>query len=57
MPGQMPPDTTAYMLLGYAVIFVGMLVYVASLWVRRRNLEADYRALQEEEGQEPEQDL
>ncbi len=48
MPGQMPPDTTSYMILGYAVAFGGMVLYLVSLWVRRRNLEADLQVLEEE---------
>lgn len=35
------PDTTNYMILGYAVIFVVMGLYVWSLKSRRKNFEND----------------
>lgn len=44
---QATPDTSGYMIAGYVVIFVVMLVYLASLVVRHRNLKADYETLQE----------
>lgn len=34
----MTPDTSAYMIAGLAVIFIGILIYVISLWVRSRRL-------------------
>lgn len=39
------PDTTSYMIAGYAVIFGVMLVYLVSLFVRARNLHQDLRIL------------
>lgn len=39
------PDTTSYMIAGYAVIFGVMLVYLVSLFVRARNLRQDLRVL------------
>jgi CcmD family protein len=42
-----PPDTTAYMIAGYVVIFGVILVYLASLVVRRRNLKQDLELLEE----------
>jgi CcmD family protein len=41
------PDTSGYMIAGYVVIFVVMLVYIASLIIRQRNLEQDYETLEE----------
>ena len=38
---QGPANTTTYMIAGYAVIFIVMLVYMASLAIRRRNLNQD----------------
>jgi len=35
------------MIAGYAVIFIVMLVYLASLAIRRRNLNQDLEVLQE----------
>jgi hypothetical protein len=43
------PDTTIYMIAGYAVIFGVMSAYLASLWIRRHNLARDLRVLQEME--------
>ncbi len=36
-----PPDTTSYLILGYAIIGGIGLVYVASLLLRQRNLMRD----------------
>ena len=36
-----PAQTTSYMIAGYAVIFGVMLIYLASLVVRNRNLHQD----------------
>ena len=43
----MPPDTTNYLILGYAVFTVVMVVYLFSLSVRSRNLKQDVELLQE----------
>jgi hypothetical protein len=46
-----PAETTGFMIAGYAVVFGVMLVYLISLYVRRRNLKQDMEVLQElEEG-------
>lgn len=42
-----PPETTGYMILGYAVIFGVLLLHLASLALRRRNLEQDLELLEE----------
>ena len=44
---EAPADTTTYMIAGYAVIFGVMLLYVLSLYLRKRNLERDLEVLQE----------
>jgi CcmD family protein len=44
---EAPANTTSYMIAGYAVIFVVMLVYLISLYLRRRNLEQDLDVLTE----------
>ena len=46
-----PANTNVYMIAGYAVIFGVMLIYLVSLIVRRRNLQAEYDLLSEEEDQ------
>jgi hypothetical protein len=40
------PDTSAYMIAGYAVFCLVMIVYLASFVIRRRNLEEDLTTLQ-----------
>lgn len=47
-----PADTNNYMIAGYAVIFGVMLVYLVSLYIRRRNLEQDLELLKEMEEHE-----
>jgi CcmD family protein len=42
-----PADTTSYMIAGYAVIFVVMLLYLISLFVRQRNLQKDLEVFEE----------
>jgi CcmD family protein len=44
---QAPAETTHYMIAGYAVIFSIMLVYVASIFIRRRNLKRQMEMLEE----------
>jgi hypothetical protein len=44
---QAPPDTSQYMIAGYAVAFGVMLLYVASLFIRFRNLNRDISMLEE----------
>lgn len=47
-----PADTNSYMIAGYAVIFGVMLIYLVSLYLRRRNLEQDLDVLEELEERE-----
>ena len=42
-----PPDTSQYMIAGYAISFGVMLVYVFSLFLRTRNLKRDQSMLEE----------
>ena len=44
---EAPADTTSYMIAGFVVIFGVMLLYVLSLYIRRRNLEQDLEVLGE----------
>ena len=41
------PDTSGYMIAGYAVAFIVMAIYVASLYLRNRNLHQDMEMLDE----------
>ena len=41
------PDTSGYMIAGYAVTFLVMALYVASIYLRSRNLKQDMTILQE----------
>jgi hypothetical protein len=41
------PDTTGYMIAGYAVAFIVMGLYVASIYIRSRNLKRDKETLEE----------
>ncbi len=44
---QATPDTTNFMIAGYAVIFGVLIVYVVSLFLRWRNLKREQQALEE----------
>jgi hypothetical protein len=44
---QTTPDTSNYMIGGFAVIFGAMLIYLVSLIIRGRNLSQDLDMLQE----------
>jgi hypothetical protein len=44
---ETPPDTSQYMVAGYAISFATMLLYVASLIIRHRNLTRDVSMLEE----------
>ncbi|MFZ2098195.1 MAG: hypothetical protein WAV05_16295 [Anaerolineales bacterium] len=49
---QAPAETTRYMVAGYSVIFSVMLLYIISLFIRRRNLKRDLEILNEMEAKE-----
>ena len=44
---ETPPNTSSYMVAGYAVAFGVMLIYVLSLYIRSRNLNRDLSMLEE----------
>jgi len=46
------PETTSFLIAGYAVIFVGFVLYLISLLVRFRNLHQDEHMLDEVEKKE-----
>jgi len=41
------PDTSGYMIAGFAIAFILMALYVASIYVRNRNLQQDMTLLEE----------
>ena len=45
-PLNAPPDTSAYMIAGYAVFFIIAAIYIASLFVRSRNINQDMSTLE-----------
>ena len=47
-----PAQTSNYMIAGYVVIFGVMLVYLASLYIRQRNLKQDLEVLEDLEDRE-----
>ena len=44
---ETPPDTSQYMIAGYAIAFGVMIIYVASLFIRFRNLNRDISMLED----------
>jgi len=46
---QTTPDTSGYMIAGYAVAFIVMALYIASMAMRSRNLNQDLSMLEEME--------
>ena len=47
------PDTSGYMIAGYAITFLVMALYVASIYLRSRNLKQDMTLLEEMEEPAP----
>jgi hypothetical protein len=43
---ELPPDTSSYMIAGYAIFFVLSAIYLASLVIRSRNLTRDLVTLE-----------
>jgi len=41
------PDTSGYMIAGYAIAFIVLGLYVASIYIRNRNLHQDMAILEE----------
>lgn len=44
---ETPPDTSQYMIAGYVIAFAVMIIYVASLYIRFRNLNRDLSTLED----------
>jgi hypothetical protein len=45
-PLDAPPDTSAYMIVGYTVFFIVAAIYIVSLLVRWHNLHQDMTTLE-----------
>jgi len=43
---QTTPDTSGYMIAGYIIAFATMGIYVASMYIRNRNLKQDLSMLE-----------
>lgn len=41
-----PPDTSAYMIAGYTIFFILLILYLISLFIRTRNLNQDLNILE-----------
>jgi hypothetical protein len=47
------PDTSIYMIAGFVVSFATMGIYVASLYIRNRNLKQDVETLESMQTEKP----
>jgi len=47
------PDTSGYMIAGYVIAFLTMGVYIASLYIRNRNLKQDLEILESMQVKQP----
>jgi cell division protein FtsL len=47
------PDTSGYMIAGFAVAFITMGIYVISLYIRSRNLKQDIETLESMQVEKP----
>ena len=43
---EITPDTSGYMIAGYILAFTVMGIYVASMYIRQRNLKRDLETLE-----------
>jgi hypothetical protein len=50
---QAPPDTSRFLIAGYVIAVVVMLLYALSLYLRQRRLERDLQDLEELAEQQP----
>ena len=49
---QAPANTLTYYIAGYTVFFSVMILYLVSLWLRKRNLQRDLELMEELEKKE-----
>jgi uncharacterized membrane protein YciS (DUF1049 family) len=47
------PDTSGYMIAGYAVAFITMGIYIFSMVLRNRNLKQDLKTLESMQAEKP----
>ena len=47
------PDTSIYMIAGFAVTFITMGIYIASLYIRSLNLRRDVETLESMQAEKP----
>jgi len=47
------PDTSSYMIAGFAVTFITMGIYVVSLYLRNRNLKQDIETIESMQNEKP----
>ena len=47
------PNTSSYMIAGYVIAFVVMGIYIASLYIRNRNLMQDIKTLESMQNEKP----
>ena len=50
---EITPDTSSYMIAGFVVTFVTMGIYIASLYIRNRNLKQDIETLESMQAEKP----
>jgi hypothetical protein len=50
---EITPDTSSYMIAGFAVTFITMGIYIASLYIRNRNLKQDVETLESMQNEKP----
>lgn len=50
---EITPDTSSYMIAGFAVTFITMGLYIASLYIRNRNLKQDIETLESMQVEKP----
>ncbi len=50
---EITPDTSSYMIAGFAVTFITMGLYIASLYIRNRNLKQDIETLESMQTEKP----
>ena len=50
---EITPDTSSYMIAGFVISFVTMGVYLASLYIRNRNLKQDIETLESMQTKKP----
>ena len=50
---EITPDTSSYMIAGFAVTFITMGLYIASLYIRNRNLKQDIETLESMQAEKP----